>query len=143
MARGIPVPRVLLASPCPSGLDLFASTQDDLKPLELHYLGDKGQSPRGVVTVEATSEIAQGVSSAVPALWQYRSAGYPQWYPAGEGAAPVPSMRQLAWSSVPHLYQVAEFSGGSVFSSPALKDVEILKCLLRQANGLAQGGRDC
>lgn len=65
MARGIPVPRVLLASPCPSGLDLFASTQDDLKPLELHYLGDKGQSPRGVVTVEATSEIAWGVAAAL------------------------------------------------------------------------------
>lgn len=56
---------MLLASPCPSGLDLFASTQDDLKPLELHYLGDKGQSPKGVVTVEATSEIAWGGAAAL------------------------------------------------------------------------------
>lgn len=135
---------MLLASPCPSGLDLFANTQDDLKPLELHYLGDKGQSPKGVVTVEATSEIAQGGQQCCASPVAVLVCGAPSvvacW---GGGTAPVPSLRQLAWSSVPHLYQVTEFSGGSVFSSPTLKDVEFLKCLLRQANGLAQGGRDC
>lgn len=134
---------MLLASPCPSGLDLFASTQDDLKPLELHYLGDKGQSPKGVVTVEATSEIARGGQQLCASPVAVPVCGAPLVVACWGGAAPVPSLRQLAWSSVPHLYQVAEFSGGSVFSSPTLKDVEILKCLLRQANGLAQGGRDC
>lgn len=119
MARGIPVPRVLLASPCPSGLDLFANTQDDLKPLELHYLGDKAQSPKGVVTVEATSEIARGGQQlcaspvavpvcGVPSVVACWGGGSPCSQPEAAClelcASPVPSRGVFWWVSVLQSY---------------------------------------
>lgn len=111
---------MLLASPCPSGLDLFANTQDDLKPLELHYLGDKGQSPKGVVTVEATSEIAQGgqqrcaspvavlVCGAPSVVACWATTGSPCSQPEAACmelcASPLPSHRVFWWVSVLQSY---------------------------------------
>lgn len=120
---------MLLASPCPPGPDLFSDVQDHLKPPELCCLEDKGQSPRGVVTVEATSGIAWGESAAL--CQPCGSAGLrdtPSGSLLGRGQPLFPVRGSLHGAlCLTRLYQVAEFSAGSVFSSPTLKDVETLK----------------